>query len=261
MGESYFRTMIKKIILLPFFIVLLALVFSDPSMAGYSEGAAAYKKGDFEGALRNWKPLALGGHAMAQFKLGGMYAKGKGVDKNVVMAFEWYSKAAFNGHKRASYNKAFMLFNGIGVPRDEKEAFNLFHRLAVRNNMQEAQHAVALAYAEGRGVTRNFKQAKKWFEKAALVNYLTSQLALAELLLSSSSPDHRAMGVFWNQVACIRGNSKGMKRLQYLFKNGVDEHSLKLQHENAHDWLKDSHPKSLPKFDKCLFSMQISATN
>ncbi len=40
-----------------------------PAWAGFDEGEAAYQRGDYATALREWRPLAGQGHAEAQFKL------------------------------------------------------------------------------------------------------------------------------------------------------------------------------------------------
>ena len=47
--------------------------------ADFQKGLTAYRSGDFATALREWKPLAEQGHARAQFYLGVMYEKGRGV--------------------------------------------------------------------------------------------------------------------------------------------------------------------------------------
>ena len=43
----------------------------------YGKGVEAYEKGDFATALREWRPLAEQGDAMAQYNLGVMYDNGK----------------------------------------------------------------------------------------------------------------------------------------------------------------------------------------
>ena len=50
---------------------------------------AAAQRGDFETALRLWRPLADQGYAKAQFNLGIMYDNGEGVPENDVQAYKW----------------------------------------------------------------------------------------------------------------------------------------------------------------------------
>ena len=43
-----------------------------PSQADFQAGQAAYKRGDYETALREWRPLADQGDPVAQSNLGGV---------------------------------------------------------------------------------------------------------------------------------------------------------------------------------------------
>ncbi len=51
------------------FAVLL-VVLAAPAWAGWDEGVAAYERGDYATALREWRPFAEQGNASAQFNLG-----------------------------------------------------------------------------------------------------------------------------------------------------------------------------------------------
>ncbi len=55
---------------------------------------AAYQRGDYATALREWHPLAEQGGANAQLLLGSMYDNGLGVPQDYAEAVKWYSKAA-----------------------------------------------------------------------------------------------------------------------------------------------------------------------
>ncbi len=61
--------------------LIAALVFGTtaPAWAGFDEGVAAHKRGDYATALREWRPLAEQGVADAQHNLGVMHAMGQGV--------------------------------------------------------------------------------------------------------------------------------------------------------------------------------------
>ncbi len=60
------------------FAVLL-VVLAAPAWAGFDDGMAAYDRGDYETALREFRPLAEQGNALAQHNLGVMYDNGQGV--------------------------------------------------------------------------------------------------------------------------------------------------------------------------------------
>ena len=81
----------------------LALLVSlaAPAWAGFDEGLAAYERGDYETALKEWEPLAEHGLAEAQHNLGVMYANGQGVPQDDAGALKWYRLAADQGYSRA----------------------------------------------------------------------------------------------------------------------------------------------------------------
>ena len=61
-------------------LIALMLFATTPVAAGdYEDGLAAFKAGDYQKALRIWKPFAEHGNVLAQFSLGRMYEVGEGV--------------------------------------------------------------------------------------------------------------------------------------------------------------------------------------
>lgn len=81
---------------------LLLIATTVPVTAGYKEGFAAYKRGAYTTALREFKEDAEKGNASAQYFLGILYGKGRGVPRNYILAYKWYSLAAARGNKRAA---------------------------------------------------------------------------------------------------------------------------------------------------------------
>jgi hypothetical protein len=70
--------------------------------------ADMYHKGrgvdrDLDAAVQWYKKSAVAGEAEAQFKLGDMYKRGAGVEKNNALAIKWYRKAANQGHEEARH--------------------------------------------------------------------------------------------------------------------------------------------------------------
>ncbi len=74
------------------------LLFSSNSFAGeFEAGVDASARGDYQTALRLWRPLADAGHVDAQFNIGLLYDNGAGVDRDPALAAEWYRRAAQAG--------------------------------------------------------------------------------------------------------------------------------------------------------------------
>jgi len=90
--------------------------------ADFNKGLAAAESGDFATALREWKPLAEKGDALAQFNLGLMYRKGEGVPQDYKTAVKWYTLAAEQGHADAQFTLGLMYALGQGVLQDYKTA-------------------------------------------------------------------------------------------------------------------------------------------
>ncbi len=79
------------------------LGLTAPAWAGWDEGVAAYERGDYATALREWRPLAEQGDADAQHNLGVLYRNGQGVPQDYVQAHMWLNLAAsrhFPGEER-----------------------------------------------------------------------------------------------------------------------------------------------------------------
>ena len=86
----------------------LAVLLGSPGVsesADFQKGWTAYQSGDYATALREWKPLAEQGNALAQFALGWMYENGQGVPQDNVYAHMWWNIAASSGDKDAVKNR------------------------------------------------------------------------------------------------------------------------------------------------------------
>ncbi len=73
---------------------VLALGLVSPAKADYQSGRDAYQRGDYAASFRVWEPLAQAGDAKAQFGLGGLFERGRGVPLDRARAFRWYGLAA-----------------------------------------------------------------------------------------------------------------------------------------------------------------------
>jgi hypothetical protein len=115
---------------------LLLVVF--PSRADvqqdYDRAAMAHRHGDYQTAVKLWRPLAEKGVVNAQFNLGQMYRHSDGVAKDYNEALKWYRKAAEQGDKESQFNLGTMYLNGEGVEKNETEA----HRWFTMNHRQHS---------------------------------------------------------------------------------------------------------------------------
>jgi len=150
----------------PIAVVLSIVCLAVPAWADYKAGEDAYNRGDFATALREWRPLAEQGDALAQYNLGVLYRKGRGVPQDDVQARQWYEKAAAQGQAKAQYNLGTLYLNGGGVPKDYQQALRWF-RMAADQGEALAQTKIGIMYDDGQGVPHDFVQAHKWYNLAA----------------------------------------------------------------------------------------------
>ena len=125
-------------------VLLLTLVVAQPSpaaagfaAAGFYEGEAAYKRGDFATALRELSPLANLGYAGAQYRLGVMYERGRGVPQDYKTAAKWYRLAAEQGDALAQQSLGVMYGQGQGVAQDNIRA-HMWSNIAASQGETEA---------------------------------------------------------------------------------------------------------------------------
>lgn len=93
-----------------YWLAMAALAVSVPAVAGTGEGYAMWQKGDFFGAVREWRTAAIAGDPVAQFNLARAYQLGRGVPTDLKMAESWFAKAAAQGHQPSRDNYGLTLF-------------------------------------------------------------------------------------------------------------------------------------------------------
>jgi uncharacterized protein len=150
----------------PIAVVLSIVCLAVPVWADFQAGMDANNRGDYATALREWRPLAEQGDARAQYNLGVLYRKGRGVPQDDVQARQWYEKAAAQGQAKAQYSLGTLYLNGGGVPKDYQQALRWF-RMAADQGEALAQTKIGIMYDDGQGVPHDFVQAHKWYNLAA----------------------------------------------------------------------------------------------
>jgi len=157
-------------------IILAALVSaavtvgsSSVVVAGFNEGFAAYERGDYAAALKEFRALAEQGDAKAQLYLGAMYDNGRGVTQNYKEAVRWYRKAAEQGYAKAQNNLGATYDKGRGVSQDYVQA-HMWFNIAAANGEEIARKNRDIV--EGRmtaaDISRARKLAREWMEKYML---------------------------------------------------------------------------------------------
>ncbi len=152
-------------------------------------GVEAWQAGNYDEAIRQWRPLADRGDADAQYNLAQAYFLGRGVPQNMTLAEQWYQRAARQGHEEAEANYGLLLFqNGR-----RREAMQWIERAAGRGDAR-AQYVLGTALFNGDLIGRDLPRAYALMTRAAQQNLAPAVTQLAEME-RQLSPQDRARGV------------------------------------------------------------------
>jgi len=160
---------------------------------------------------------AEGGHPIAQWKLGRMYAKGDGVAQDDLRAYDYFSKIA-NAHAEDSPTapQATIVANAFvalgryyvsGIPNtrvkaDPERAREMFSYAASYFGNAEAQYNLARMYLDGVGMQRDPRYGIRWLGLAARKGQHQAQALLGQMLFNGDrSQRQAARGLMWLTLA------------------------------------------------------------
>ena len=149
-------------------VTALAVGLAMPAWGQDSDaGFAAYERGDYPAALKEWRPLAEQGNAYAQFNLGFMHGNGEGVAQDDAEAVEWYRRAAEQGLVVAQHNLGLMYAKGEGVLQDYVQAHKWFNLAAIRGSDEARDNRDFVAEEMTRDqIAQAQRLAREWQPKA-----------------------------------------------------------------------------------------------
>jgi TPR repeat protein len=99
-------------------------------------------------SVRTLHSLAEQGNAEAQFNLGLLYDRGRGLPKDKQEAVRWYRRSAMQGDPFAQNALGDNYWEGTGVPKDDSEAI-WWWQLAADKGFAPAQHNLGKILAGG----------------------------------------------------------------------------------------------------------------
>ncbi|MBN8807614.1 MAG: SPOR domain-containing protein [Sphingomonas sp.] len=191
----------------------LAATAWAPALADTKAGVDAWNRGDYVGAVTEWRKAAIAGDPDAQFNLGQAYKLGRGVPVDLAMAEGWYRKAAAQGHPQAidNYGLALfqdgkrteavpwleksvargepraqlvlgtMLFNGDGIQRDWVRAYALMVRSSAAGLPQGSQTLADMDKLIPEDQRRQGLQLARTYEEQAARPALGGELASGDM--------------------------------------------------------------------------------
>ena len=124
---------------------------------------------DFGKAAYWYGKAAASGNAPAQYRLGTLYERGKGVAKDLKAALGWYERSASLGNVKAMHNAAVLAANSDQEKSDYARAFKWFS-LGAAHGLKDSQFNLAILLERGLGTKANPREALFWYSAAAQQN-------------------------------------------------------------------------------------------
>ena len=121
-------------------------------------------------------------------------------------------QAAGLGSSESQYNLAICLLEGLGTPKNEKEASEWLLRSAQQNYVN-AQFKLAYSYANGRGIEKDLTKAFSWFVKAAENEDDEAQLIVAGMYKAGQGTERNLdQMLYWAKRLAKRKNPQDLRR-------------------------------------------------
>jgi TPR repeat protein len=186
-------------------------------LEAFRSGTLALQVGETDKAVTSLQYAAENGHALAQWKLGRMYADGDGVAHDDLRAFEYFRRIVdSHGDESANQPQARFVANAFvalgryyrdGIPNsqvkpDPSRARDMFAYAASYFGDPDAQFHLGRLYLKGDGVRQDPKQAVRWLALAANKGQFQAQATLGQVLFRGENvPRQRPLGLMWLTLA------------------------------------------------------------
>ena len=192
---------------------------ATPVALGQAGAPAALKEASTpDSSLTSLQYAAEGGHPVAQWKLGRMYADGDGVVQDDLRAFEYFRRIAdTHAEDSPSAPQAAIVANALvalgryylsGIPNssikaDPERAREMFSHAASYFGNADAQYDLARLYLKNAGTSRDdFRYGARWLGLAAQKGQHQAQALLGQMLFNGDRlPQQRARGLMWLTLA------------------------------------------------------------
>lgn len=169
-----------SILLVPLSVAASAAPSSDP----LADALRTLETGRHQQGVQMLTPLANGGNALAQYRLGMLYYHGQGIGEDEKMAIYWWKKAAAQGNVESMFQlgSAFLFGSQTAkfVPDPDREAAMWYFQAASAGHA-EAQYHLGLLFLAGKGVVENRQESARWMQKAAMQGHPEAKKALPKI--------------------------------------------------------------------------------
>jgi len=120
----------------------------------FESGLKAANVNNMPLAYKEFLAGAKAGHVFAQYNVGLMYEQGLGISKNDKEAFYWYNESAMQRNSAAQFNLGVCFENGIGTTVDFEKANEWYRKASVQGDGLAVGN-LGMLYIRGQGVNEN----------------------------------------------------------------------------------------------------------
>ncbi|MBZ5666656.1 MAG: sel1 repeat family protein [Acidobacteriia bacterium] len=164
---------------------------------------------------------AKGGDPFAEFELGLAFEYGSDYEQDFERAFEWYAKAADQGHTVAEGN---ILAQHVLGQVSKWEPKTVLAQLKTRAESGDidAQSTLGLCYKHGYGTEVNYTEAALWFRRAAHGGLAMGQFNLGSLYYDGQGlQKDLALAAEWYTRAAQQREELALLRLGEMYQKGL----------------------------------------
>ncbi|KAI8969074.1 hypothetical protein BDF20DRAFT_990903 [Mycotypha africana] len=211
---------------------------------------------DLKQALNYYKKSAEAGDRDGQFQLAYMLANGLGVPKSTQAALPWFMKAAEQGHVIAHYSLGLYYENGIGLSSDVEKAKYCYEVAAAEMPMAMVRLARILIATD----TTTTKKAADLLQRAIAKGCAPAYRELGNLYLRGLMDDE-SNHVGWTTITTAENYNTAFKYYQMAAEkdDALSWHILSNFYEGAYvlDNGESAIPKNFEKVVECLKKAKI----
>jgi len=174
---------------------------------------------DYVEAARLFRSASDLGNESAMTKLGQLYYGGIGVKKDPVEAVRLFRLAAEKGEAQAQLLLGELLYYGEGTPANPKEAVSWWMKAAAKGGWPDADGRLGWAYHEGKGVSRDDREAAKWLRRGAEAGSDFSQLALGTLYRDGAGVEKNLVtALMWMRLAEAQNYAGSTEHINHIIQ-------------------------------------------
>lgn len=158
-----------------------------------------------------------------EYRIGKLYASGRGMEQDHLSAADWFAKSAEQGFPYAAYELGKMYRDGHGVEKDALRAAAWFAKAAEQDNGPAAYALARLLLTGGEGLAKDIPAAVRWLRRSAEAGNQFAQYRLGKLLLQGEDvPKDITEAIRWLTASAEQGSQYAQYALGKIYLLGKD---------------------------------------